>query len=135
MENKTIFIDTSGFYALFDKSDSNHLPISNFLKNSNEYFITSNYIVDELITLFRFRKIPLESFQEFIDSLISEKSCDILWIDKTAELKAWKLLKKYKDHHFSFTDCTSFVLMKELKISKACTIDEHFKIMGFETVV
>jgi uncharacterized protein len=88
-----------------------------------------------LITLFRFRNIPLDSFQEFIDSLISEKSCNILWIDKHIELKAWKLLKKYKEHNFSFTDCTTFVLMKELKIIKACSIDEHFKIMGFEIAV
>jgi predicted nucleic acid-binding protein len=36
------------------------------------------------------------------------------------------------DKDFSFTDCTSFVLMKKLRIEKAFAFDDHFVQTGFE---
>ncbi len=47
-------------------------------------------------------------------------------------MNAWKMFKKYEDKELSFTDCISFVLMKNLKLNKAFTFDEHFKQLGFE---
>ena len=47
-------------------------------------------------------------------------------------MKIDEIFKKYGDKELSFTDCTSFVLMKNLKLRKAFTFDEHFKQIGFE---
>ena len=35
---------------------------------------------------------------------------------------------------FSFTDCTSFTVMGELRLRKALTLDHHFAQMSFEVV-
>ena len=40
----------------------------------------------------------------------------------------------HSDHRYSFTDCTSFVLMRELKISDVLTTDEHFREAGFDVL-
>jgi len=45
--------------------------------------------------------------------------------------KAWKILEKYSDKNFSFTDCTSFALKERLKIKTAFTFDAHFTQYGF----
>ena len=39
------------------------------------------------------------------------------------------------DRHYSFTDCTSFVVMRELKIRQAVTTDHHFAGAGFEPLL
>lgn len=45
--------------------------------------------------------------------------------------KALTLFKKLDDKDLSFTDCTSFTLMKKEGIAKALTFDVHFEQMGF----
>ncbi|MBI4822940.1 MAG: hypothetical protein HY805_01755 [Nitrospirae bacterium] len=50
------------------------------------------------------------------------------------EAGQWKLLEKYSDKDFSFTDCTSFALMERLKIKTAFTFDAHFTQYGFNQI-
>jgi predicted nucleic acid-binding protein len=45
---------------------------------------------------------------------------------------AFELFKKYFDKNLSFTDCTSFSLMRRLKLKVAFTFDCHFQQVGFE---
>ena len=47
------------------------------------------------------------------------------------EQKAIVLFAKYADQNVSFTDCTSFELMKQNRIRRAFTLDEHFQRAGF----
>ena len=44
---------------------------------------------------------------------------------------ALTLFKKIEDKELSFTDCTSFVLMKKNKLAKVLTFDIHFEQMNF----
>lgn len=132
MENKYFFIDTGAFYAFVDRSDAEHNKVVSILKDQAEQFVTSNYVVDELITLFRFRRIPFEKFSPLIDSIWNEDICNIVRVTQEIDRKAWALMKKYKDHDFSFTDCTTFILMQEHGIKKVCSMDSHFQVMGFD---
>ena len=40
----------------------------------------------------------------------------------------------WSDKDFSFTNCTSFVVMKELWIQTALTTDRHFSQAGFDSL-
>ena len=42
---------------------------------------------------------------------------------------------KYRDRKWSFTDCFSFVLMRELRLREALTKDEHFREAGFTALL
>ena len=48
------------------------------------------------------------------------------------ETKAY--FRKHADHGYSFTDCSSFVLMRELKLTDALSTDRHFQQAGFRVL-
>ena len=47
------------------------------------------------------------------------------------ERAAWSLFEKRPDKSYSFTDCTSFVLMRRERIGAAVALDQHFTQEGF----
>jgi hypothetical protein len=129
-----LFVDTSAWLALNDKNDQYH---NKAIKKSSEIrkhkigLLTSEYIIDESITLIRYR-VSYNAAVIFGDSLLSSSIVTIVDVTNEDRLKAWEIFKKYEDKDLSFTDCTSFVLMKNLRLQKAFTFDEHFRHIGVE---
>lgn len=129
-----LFVDTSAWLALTDKNDQYHnraVSKSLEIKRQKIELITSEYIIDESITLIRYR-VSHHAAIIFGDSLLSSRISRIVDVTEEDRLKAWEFFKKYEDKEFSFTDCTSFALMKNLRLQKSFTFDEHFRQMGFE---
>jgi hypothetical protein len=52
-----------------------------------------------------------------------------------AAFNARDFLLKHEDKNYSFTDCTSFVVMEELKLTEALASDRHFKQAGFKPLL
>jgi predicted nucleic acid-binding protein len=48
--------------------------------------------------------------------------------------KARKAFFRYRDKSYSFTDCTSLMVMQELRIKQALTTDRHFRQMGLQVL-
>ena len=129
-----LFVDTSAWLALNDRNDQYHNKAtakSAEIKRQKIELITSEYIIDESITLIRYR-VSHKAAVIFGDSLINSSIVRIIDVTGEDRIKAWEMFKKYEDKEISFTDCVSFVLMKNLKLHKAFTFDEHFKQTGFE---
>ncbi|MFK5968988.1 MAG: PIN domain-containing protein [Candidatus Marithrix sp.] len=98
---------------------------------SNGYrYITSNYVLDETYTGL-LTKVSHFAAVDFGEKLNASKSVSIIHITEDTEQEAWKIFKRYSDKEFSFTDCTSFVIMNQLNLIKAFTSDHHFEQMGF----
>ncbi len=131
-ELTNLFVDTSAWCALSDRNDQNHKKASDFLnslKGKNIKIITSDYIFDESVTLLR-AHISHSSSVDFGNSLL-RSDVIIHSIDRDIWIDAWNIFVNYSDQHFSFTDCSSFALMKKLNIRDAFTFDHHFRIIGF----
>jgi len=127
---KWLFVDTSAWYALIDAKEPNHLDVLRSLQQYQNNLLTSNYIADETITLLRYR-LGWKYAQQFGEQLFSGQLAEYVQITKSDERTAWELFEHYHDKMFSFTDCTSFVLMKRLQLSVAITLDNDFKSFGF----
>jgi hypothetical protein len=129
-----IFVDTSAWYAVEVEDDVNHKKACKFLSliASGKYgiSITTDYVLDETLTLLRSRR-DLMSATMFMDKIKKSSSVRVFWIDENLFEKALNIFQKSNHKSWSFTDCTSFVLMRELSISEAFTFDSHFREAAF----
>jgi len=129
-----LFVDTSAWLALNDRNDqyySRAAAKSTDIKRHRIELITSEYIIDESITLIRYR-VSHQAAVIFGNSLLNSNIVRIEDVTAEDRFKAWEMFKKFEDKELSFTDCTSFVLMKNLRLQKAFTFDDHFRQMRFE---
>lgn len=69
------------------------------------------------------------------DLLEQSAGIRIEWIGTTRFDMTKAFFRKHADHAYSFTDCASFVVMHELKLSQAFTSDRHFTQAGFEALL
>jgi len=133
---KKIFVDTSGWDALADKADKDHPRALQFRNEiaSQCKLVTSNYILDELYTLLLMNVgfQPTIDYKEKLDILIAEYVLDVIWIDQGLAKRSWDVFEQYNiDKQWSFTDCTSYVVMKDFGITEVFAFDHHFEQMGF----
>ncbi|BCB96064.1 DNA-binding protein [Dissulfurispira thermophila] len=130
---KRLFVDTGAWYALVDKNDPDHKEALSFIKNNKIPLLTTNFIFDETITLLRSR-LGWSVAKEFGQRLKDSRFVSLISVEDEDEEKAWEIFLKYKDKDFSYTDCTSFAVMKRLKIDFAFTFDSHFQTMKFNAM-
>jgi predicted nucleic acid-binding protein len=135
-----IFVDTLGWLAYGHRRDAHHAQVKELLaaRVSNRTAIhTSDYVLDELITLL-FRRETYEESVRFLDGLFADATRGTLQIQRvTAERfhAALELRKRFRDKpDISFTDLTSMAIMRELQITVVVTEGGHFRQvgMGFE---
>lgn len=129
-----IFFDTSAIYALINKEDPDHTKVKGFLNSFKEKVFITNYIFNETINLVNAR-LGHEKAVASGDILLKSPSVEKICITPKDEKDAWELFLSRKDKFYSFTDCTSFVVMKRLGITKGLTLDRHFRQEGFEGVL
>ena len=99
--------------------------------------VTSDYVLDEVITSL-FNRVNFEGALRFVEAILSDAKAGQIRLERIDEDRfnfAWLLRNVYRDKpDISFTDLTSFVLMREQEISRAFTGDHHFEMvnLGFE---
>jgi predicted nucleic acid-binding protein len=133
---KALFVDTAGWMCLADSSDAQHRAArqsrDGWLRGGG-VLVSTDYVLDETLTLLRVR-LGLDAAARWWEQV--ESSTRLRWelIDPMRAEKARVWFFRWRDKDFSFTDCTSFVVMRELRLRKALTTDRHFRDAGFECV-
>ncbi|MFI5306767.1 MAG: type II toxin-antitoxin system VapC family toxin [Polyangiales bacterium] len=134
MTSKSIFVDTAGFMMLADRADPHHERAAAFRDRWLErrgLLVTTDFVLDETLTLLRVR-LGLDAAERFWHQIEASQRLQWEWIDPERASKARTWFFGWRDKAFSFTDCTSFVVMKERRIKVALTSDHHFEQAGFE---
>ncbi len=137
MASRRVFGDTSFFFALVAKRDPAHRPAVlayEKLLKAGARVITTDYVVDETLTLTKAR-IDARTTLELLDRMERSESIDLEALTSERFLASKQYFRKHSDHGYSFTDCTSFIVMQELKIRAALTTDRHFKEAGFDVLI
>src|SRR5689334_11878679 len=132
-----VFMDTAGFLALWDASDEHHktaVRLQQDLVRRKRTFVTSEYIVDETVTLLLLRHSH-EAASDFLDTIEQSEAVRLEWIGPTRFHTAASFFRRHSDKDWSFTDCVTFALMRELRITDAFTTDHHFRQAGFSPLL
>jgi predicted nucleic acid-binding protein len=129
-----IFIDTGAFLARYLHRDQHHeqaISCWKELASSKQQTFTSNFVLDELFTLLG-RKADYLFAAKQATIILSSSHLNILRPDISVEKTAVEYLKKYADQQISYTDCISFVLMKQRGIKQVFSFDHHFERVGLK---
>jgi predicted nucleic acid-binding protein len=129
-----VFVDTGAWYACLVPTDPDHAKALQWFTANHSPLITTDYVIDETLTLFRARgerKRALLLGARFFDQSLAT----IHKITAADLTQAWETFEQFDDKAWSFTDCTSKVVMEQLGISVAFALDHHFHQFGTIQVV
>ena len=129
-----IFVDTVAWCAVLIPSDPYHLQVAQFLKTAKPDVLTTDYVIDETLTFLRGRQLfgtAVEMGRRFFDL----NQVRIEYIGAKDIRRAWELFRSQPQRAWSFTDCTSKVVIERFHIKQALTFDQDFREFGNLTLV
>jgi uncharacterized protein len=133
---KFLFVDTAGWTACADAADPAHQTAraarDKWLEREGQ-LLTTDYVIDETLTLLRLR-LGLGATERWWHSIAASRRLQRESINEERAERARGIFFRYRDKEFSFTDCTSFAVMREMRLQHALTSDTHFRQAGFQMV-
>ena len=128
-----VFVDTSAWFAYANRADREHEAIKEVLASFQGRLVTSNFVFDETIT-YCANRLGHRTATLLGNHLLTAQSIDLVRVQPDDELAAWNLFKERTDKQYSLTDCTSFTLMRRLRLTTALALDDDFTQEGFEVL-
>ena len=129
------FVDTSGWGAWMDSHEQFHslaLAAVDEVWQQNGKLVTTNWVLAELTALLlRPLRIAKSRQIQLLNDIHNDSGVAVLAINAALETSAWRLWAARSDKEWTLTDCTSFLVMQQRKLTEAITADHHFEQAGF----
>ena len=129
-----IFVDTGGWYASVVPADRDHEAAARWLATNDQPLVTTDYVIDETLTLLRMRNHQTRAVAlgaQFFAGHVAR----IHYLNEEETIMTWEVFQRFADKDWSFTDCSSKVVMERLGITMAFAFDHHFRQFGSINVV
>ena len=129
---RKVFVDTSAFVALRNKSELEHEAARTAfaaLVAERATLFTSNYVFAETYTALLVRVGRSEALH-WGRAFRAGGAVDLIRIEQRLEDKAWSVLESHEDKTWSYVDATSFAVMERERIDTAFAFDRHFAQRG-----
>ena len=133
--SNSLFIDTSGWASIIVLTEQHHVIATQHFRQAiltQQSILTSNYIITELVALLQSPlRLPRSAIFAQVDIIRNNALVQQIHLTSELDQAAWELCKQRLDKTWSLVDCSSFILMQQLKIQTALTTDHHFEQVGF----
>ena len=132
-----MFVDTSAWDAIEDSGDRHHAAALRFkedLVQQRARLYVTNFVLDACYTLLLFNigYTRTIAFKRTIDLMRASGILVVVHVSEELEQTAWAVFERFnQDKQWSFTDCTTKVVMDNLGLSQVFAFDHHFEQMGF----
>jgi uncharacterized protein len=124
-----VFVDTSALFAAVVPGDANHAAAAAWFGHKQRSLVTTDYIVDETLTLLRVRGQHQRAVM-LGTKLFAGQLATVHYLTPDEIRSAWRVFHQFRDKDWSFTDCTSGVAAETLGCARAVAFDEHFRQFG-----
>ncbi|HBD95970.1 MAG: pilus assembly protein [Spirochaetes bacterium GWF1_31_7] len=121
---KEILIDSGPLIALFDKDDTYHKKIINFIKGKDYKFISTTAVITEVTHMLDFNVNVQINFLEWI----MNEGVIIQEIKQKDFIRIIELTKKYSDRPMDFADATLVLVAEKTGVKKIISIDSDFDV-------
>jgi uncharacterized protein len=128
-----IFLDTVAWIALLNSNDRLHKQawrMMETLRQQKTQLITTEFVLLEVADALSAPAIRAQTVA-FIEGLRHLPILQIIPAKQAVLDNGWDLYRRRPDKDWGLTDCTSFVVMTQEKITQAFTSDHHFEQAGF----
>lgn len=129
-----IFVDAGAWVALMIPDGRHGGPAREFYREvsrgAHGAMVTTDFVLDEAATLIRV-EADVETACRFLRTVLQAPSVSLVWIAREHFRYALEMLEQQGDRRWSFTDCTSSVVMRDLGMAEAFTFDRNFEQAGF----
>lgn len=130
----SVLVDTGVIFAHHDTSALRHEAaveaFDELLNGVHGQPFTSDYILDESVTLTRSRSDSFEEANRIAGRILGEKPFptvyELLYVEPDEVHTALETLRQYHDHELSFTDATTIALCESRGIEAVVSFDDDF---------
>jgi predicted nucleic acid-binding protein len=130
----SVFIDTGPWYASIVPNDPRYAEVTAWLHRNNMPLITSDYVIDETLTLLRSRGERSRAVA-LGRRLLDLAGVSIHFLSQSEFQHAWAFFPDNPNRDWSFTDCTSRVVIDGLHIKQVLSFDHHFREFGIPEIL
>lgn len=130
----TVFVDTSGLYAILDRDDEFHEPAKGVwaeLLAGEDRLLTTNYVVLESFALSQSR-LGIAAARTLADDILPVVRTE--WVTEEDHRGAVQAVLAAGRRGLSLVDCVSFLIMRRLGLKTAFAFDRDYGEQGFETL-
>ena len=130
---KTVFADTFHFLALISPEDEHHERVKAYAATFRGAIVTTEWVLNEVANGLSGSPYRREAAR-LIATLPHLPNVKVIESDAGLFRRGVQLYAERPDKEWSLTDCISFVVMKDEKLTEALTRDHHFKQAGFTPI-
>jgi hypothetical protein len=129
-----VFADTYYFLARLNSADPEFARVARLTRNLSCHIVTTQWVLTEVADALchpRHRDTVSNFFQ------LLEANSGVTIVPASADLfrQGMYLFDRRRDKDWPLTDCISFVVMADEKITDALTGDKHFAQAGFKPLL
>lgn len=126
-----IFVDTSFWVAIRNRRDPHHDDARALLEeHADTVLLTTNHVRGETWTFLR-RRAGHGSAVGFLDAVDASPRVRVEHVDPATEASAAAWLRVRDEREYSFVDATSFMVMRQRRITEALAFGGDFAAAGY----